>query len=236
MGTKLAPSYANIFMGYLEEQMLEGYHLEPYFWKRFIDDIISLWTHGLKELLEFHDYLNSLHESIKFTMEYSDTQIIFLDTIVKKHPTENRLIVELYTKPTDTHNYLHFSSSHPSHTKRGGPYGRFLRVKRNCTLDEDFEKHSNFLKNKYVERGYPESLVENRIKAKLQNRNELLNPTRNNDSKQNKNQKEQNVVPLVLTYHPSNQQVRDTIMNNWGILQFSERCKKALPEKPLFAT
>ena len=140
--------------------------------------------------------------------------------------------MELYTKPTDTHNYLHFKSSHPGHTKRGGPYGQFLRIRRNCTLDEDYIKHSLIMKQHYIKRGYPTDLVEcSRIKALNQNRDTLLTPKVNSSQTQTPN-----IVPLVLTHHPSNYQIRKIIMDNWGILQFSDKCQKALPDKPLFAT
>ena len=166
MGTRLAPAYANIFMGQLEQDLINNYHIEPYMWLRYIDDIFCLWTHGEVALQKFLEYLNNAHHSIKFTMEFSSERIIFLDTIVKKALYSNRLLVELYTKPTDTHNYLHFNSFHPGHTKRGGPYGQFLRIRRNCSLLADYDKHSCYIKKKYTERGYPESLVEHsRIKA-----------------------------------------------------------------------
>ena len=46
MGTKMAPSYANIFMSVFEKQMLSSYHHKPFVYFRYIDDI--LWF-GQKE-------------------------------------------------------------------------------------------------------------------------------------------------------------------------------------------
>ena len=219
-------------MGSLEKKLLEGYRLEPIMWLRFIDDIFALWTHGLDELHLFLDYMNNFHHSIKFTMEFSNENIVFLDTIVKKAKYSNNLLVELYTKPTDTHNYLHFNSFHPGHTKRGGPFGQFLRIRRNCTLLSDYDKHSEYIKKKYLERGYPVALVESsRSRARSYDRATLINPDRIK-----KPNKDENVLPLVLTHHPSNHVVKEIIMNNWGMLQYSDLCKAALPEKPLFAT
>ena len=232
MGTKLAPSYANIFMGMLEQKTIQSYHKEPFLWVRFIDDIFVIWTHGEQELIKFHEHLNSFHESIKYTMEQSRSKIVFLDTWVKV--IANRLIVELYTKPTDTHNYLHFTSSHPKHTKRAGPYGQFLRVRRNRTLQSDYIKHSKKMKIHYLNRGYPESLIESsRLRALSKDRSELLNPC---PVKNKQNAKNENVVPLILTHHPSNYLVRKIINDNWNILKYSDLCQKALPESPLFTT
>ena len=44
MGTKLAPSFANLFMGHLEDKFVYSYPLQPFIWKRFIDDIFFVWT------------------------------------------------------------------------------------------------------------------------------------------------------------------------------------------------
>ena len=42
MGTKMAPSYANIFMDSLERRFLESEPLQPALWKRYIDDILCV--------------------------------------------------------------------------------------------------------------------------------------------------------------------------------------------------
>jgi hypothetical protein len=50
MGTKMAPSYANIFMGDLEERLLLSSLKQPLSWFRFIDDVDMKWIHSDKEL------------------------------------------------------------------------------------------------------------------------------------------------------------------------------------------
>ena len=52
--------------------------------------------------------------NIKFTYESSKEIISFLDLNVKL--SEGQLETNLYIKPTDGHQYLHYSSSHPEHT------------------------------------------------------------------------------------------------------------------------
>ena len=80
MGTKMAPSYANIFMGKLEKQLLESSIERPLSWYRFIDDVDMKWTQNDEELQNFLSRDNNLHPSIKFTHEISNTTISFLDT------------------------------------------------------------------------------------------------------------------------------------------------------------
>ena len=82
MGTKLAPSYANLFMTKFEEKYVYTYPLHPKLWKRFIDDIFMIWPHGMDSLLEFIDHLNIVHPTIKFTSGISHTEISFLNLTI----------------------------------------------------------------------------------------------------------------------------------------------------------
>ena len=128
MGTKLAPSYANLFMTTFEEKYVYTYPLKPALWKRFIDDIFMIWPHGRNSLLKFIEYLNRVHPTIKFTSDISDREIAFLDlTIYIQH---SQLHTRLYTKPTDRHKYLNYSSEHPISLKISIPYSQFWRLKR----------------------------------------------------------------------------------------------------------
>ena len=69
MGTRMAPSYANIFMGILEESMLATAPggLTPLFYGCFIDDVFGIWTHSEDTLLQFFDHANSCYRDIAFT-------------------------------------------------------------------------------------------------------------------------------------------------------------------------
>ena len=51
MGTKMAPSYANIYMGDLEERLLLSSFKQPHSWFRFIDDVDMKWIYSEKNLM-----------------------------------------------------------------------------------------------------------------------------------------------------------------------------------------
>ena len=67
-----------------------------------------LWQHSEKELKTFLEILNYYRPTIMLTVNYSREKISFLDVEVIK--TGNKLVTDLYIKPTDTHQYLHASS------------------------------------------------------------------------------------------------------------------------------
>ena len=71
MGTRMGPSYANLFLGKFERDTLLNSPHRPYLWLRFIDDIFMIWTAGPEKLKIFVDYLYNLHSTIKFTCSHS---------------------------------------------------------------------------------------------------------------------------------------------------------------------
>ena len=138
MGTKMVPSYANIFMGKLEKQLLESSIERPLSWYRFIDDVDMKWTRNDEELQNFLSRDNNLHPSIKFTHEISNTTISFLDT--SSSLSEGVLFTDLYSKPTDTNQYLLPSSCHPPRVTKSIPYSQALRIGRICSTNKSLKK------------------------------------------------------------------------------------------------
>ncbi|XP_077971785.1 uncharacterized protein LOC144425889 [Styela clava] len=140
MGTKMAPKYACCFMAILEEEILEKSPLKPLTYLRFIDDCKLIWTSGLENLQKFIKFANSFHSSIKFTFEHSQTKLPYMGTMV--HIIDNKLETKLYSKPTDTHQYLLPSSCHPKQIHRNIPPGLAIRIRRICSNLDFFNKHS----------------------------------------------------------------------------------------------
>ena len=55
MGTKMAVSFANIFMAEIETRIIQQSNTKPRLWKRYIDDIFSLWDSNIQEVNHFFD-------------------------------------------------------------------------------------------------------------------------------------------------------------------------------------
>ena len=116
-----------------------------------------VWTHGIDTLLEFIDNANRLHPIIKFTYSFSTETVNFLDTTV--HLINNHIETELYTKPTDPHQYLLFSSCHPRHSIQNIPKSLALRIKRICSTGDYFKKHATCLTSYLFSRSYKEKHI-----------------------------------------------------------------------------
>ena len=133
MGTKMAAAFANIFMARIERQILSQSCIKPLFWKRYIDDVFSLWNTSLDKIESFVKKANNFHSTIKFTAEMSETEITFLDTKVNKGVRFNEksiLDVQTRYKPTVTFQYSNFYSCHPQGVKKGFIKGEALRLLR----------------------------------------------------------------------------------------------------------
>ena len=116
MGTKMAVAFANIFMAVVETEILNLSALKPLVSKRYIDDVFSIWNVHKHQVTQFIEQAKKHHQTIKFTTGISYTGITFLDTnIFKGERFTNKSILDIEThfKPTETFQYMHFSSCHP---------------------------------------------------------------------------------------------------------------------------
>jgi len=213
MGTKVAPSFANIFMADFENKWVYNYKPKPLIWLRYIDDIFMIWNEGQKSLQDFLTHLNSCHRTIKFTSEISEKEVNFLDTTVKIDE-HRKLYTDLFCKPTDSHNYLLYESAHPGHLKSSLPYSQLLRIRRICTHLSDFDKNAVMIGKHFLRRNYPEDIVTQAIvKTRRMNREELLHPVSTP-----KSQKSEYELFLISEYNPDCSPLKSIVQQNWPAL------------------
>ncbi|XP_072023436.1 uncharacterized protein [Amphiura filiformis] len=100
-----------------EEKALQSYHNPPKYWGRYVDDIMVIMDKA--EVDMFTQHLNSVHPSIKFTVEFeSNNALAMLDTLITRTP-DGKLVFSVYRKSTHTDQYLNFSSHQPLEHKLG---------------------------------------------------------------------------------------------------------------------
>ena len=120
------------------------------------------WAHGKDKLEKFLNDLNSLDNNIKFTHKSSEQNVTFLDLIVKL--LKGFLTTDLHIKDTDQHQYLHFNSSHPHHTKRSIIYNQALKLPKTCTFENYFLRQRDEMKIWRQRQGYPKDVVNTKMK------------------------------------------------------------------------
>ena len=75
-------------MAGLEKISFQNSECEPFMWLRYLDEIFYIWTQGSQKLNGPFNCVNSLHATIKFTLDYSTTI--------------GKLETDLYCNPNDT--------------------------------------------------------------------------------------------------------------------------------------
>ena len=232
MGTRLAPTYAQIFMGWLEEEFLENKWCgtQPLFWRRYIDDIIFLWPGNEEELLLFISELNLHHSHIKFTANYdiNKKSVPFLDMQVSIDE-EGYIQTDLFTKETARCQYLLPSSSHPSHVTKNIPYSLGYRLLRICSNNDNFIKRLGELKQDLISRNYHPKIIDeafNRVK-KIKRRKAI--------EKVHTNEKPHN-TPLVTEYHPNLLSLTKIIKKHWEVMiKEDPKLKRIFPKHSMVA-
>ena len=72
MVTKIVVAIVNIYMA--ADEKLKQSRNKPLEWKRYIDDIFSLWDINRQEINQFVEQANHFHPTIKFTAETSEKE------------------------------------------------------------------------------------------------------------------------------------------------------------------
>ena len=105
---------------------------------------------------------------------------------------DGKISTDQFVKSRDHHLFLHYTSSHPKHTKRSRVFSQALRISRICSCESDFVRHLGNMKSWFLERGYPSDLVESKAKKVK------FTPNVNNKNIG----KSIKGIPFVFTYHP----------------------------------
>ena len=98
---------------------------------------------------------------IKFSANWSIERVSLLD--IRVYLKNGRVETELYTKPTDKHQFLHMKSCHLSHCKTAIPFSQVLRLCRICSEQDNLVIRSRELKQYLIKQGYPEQLLDAEI-------------------------------------------------------------------------
>ena len=132
---------------------------------------------------------------------------------------------DLFVKSTERNHFLHYTSSHPEHTKRSVIFSQTLRVSRICSNDSDFVRHLGNMKSWFSERVYPSDLVEDETKkVKF-----IPNVNNRNRGKSIKG------ISFVLTYHPKLKSLSKILTKNLYLLYMDKEVKKVFTRKPIIS-
>ena len=210
------------------------------FYKRYLDDIIIVFKGSTKELHTFLDKINSIHNSIKFTMSHTTIKdekcnecgcqdinsIPFLDT--QCQIKNKKIITDLYRKPTDRNQYLLPTSCHPNSVTKNIPYSLALRIIRICSESNTRDKRIAELKEMLLDREYKAAIIDAAIaRAKAVPRVEAL--------KKVFKPRTTNRQVLVIRYDPRLPSVNQIVRKHHRTMMQDPYLAECFPDPPLIA-
>ena len=115
---------------------------------------------------------------------------------------KSKISTDLHKKNSDKYHYLHYTSSHPNHTKWSSVYSQPLRVKMICSEEKDFKQHIHKMRSWFQKRAYPNKVLDEKlVKVWFSNKAKTC-------SKRCKG------IPFAIMYHPILQALKDIIERN----------------------
>ena len=205
---------------------MEGGSMGSEDWKRYRDDTLDNKENCTVEELEIlTDYLNQnvLKDKIVFEMVNSRENLLFLDVNIRLK--EGYLIHEIYSKLTDSHEYLNPASC----VTNNNPLGVALRVGRNCS---DRAKDGEIFKSKLIE--YKTHLMHSGYDCKLIDR-KFLKVVKSRRAKtianKEQNQMKERKFNSVTDFDPEFSNIMSAIRSCLPTLHEDPQCKAIFPKK-----
>ena len=179
MGSPLGPSFANFFLGHIEEKyVFNNPNICPKFYLRYVDDIFAIF-HENTPYHPFFEYLNHLHKNLAFTVEESlGSTLSFLDIEIKI--SNENVDTWVFRKKTHTGVMLNFSAMVPEFWKVGLIRCLLNRAKLICSSSELFNREVNKLQRMFMANGYPRAYFEKAYEKFIRS-NETENPSSQSD-------------------------------------------------------
>ena len=150
VGTKLGPGYANLFVGYIENEFFSNYDgPKPGLYKCFIDDCVGATLSSREELSQFITSVNSFHPALKYTWEISENSLVFLD--IKLSVNDNGLSTSVhYVLSSTTASKMSFHSLNCNF---------LIRLRHLCSDDSEFNSKCEEMCQCFKKRDYPDSTL-----------------------------------------------------------------------------
>lgn len=228
MGTSVAPSSANLFIGCFEKEYIVSNH--PFrskilLFKRYIDDLFFLWRGDDQEAHRFVHFLNTNTWGIKFTPNFCYTEIEFLDVLISHD--QQRYTTSTFFKKVDSNSYLELSSGHYHKWKRNIPFGQFRQVRTNCTEESMYQEQAKIISQRFREKGYPKGLIEDAYhRASTLTQEQCLAP------KSKILENTQDRVNFITTHNKWYAKIQGVLRKHWHILSKDPYLKTFLTKIP----
>ena len=173
MGSPLGPTFANFYMGHLEEKVLNNLEKPPYTYARYVDDIF-MEIDDLKQLLDLKSQFEN-NSVLKFTYEMNlDNKLPFLDVLVDT--SNNVFDTKVYRKPTSYDTCLNAESECIERYKKSVITSYLNRAYKVTKTWKDFHDEIIYVKQTLINNNFSNNIVDTSInrfvESKMKKQNE----------------------------------------------------------------
>ena len=136
----------------------------------------------------------------------------------------------MFSKPTDTHQYLDYRSCHPKHVKQAIPYGQALRLRHICSSESKFDQRIEEFKGYLPKRGFQKTQMFSECE-KVRNKDRRLLLFQDKERFV-----DNNAVPLVFNFHPALSGISQKVKSLGLVLHASDEMNEVFKDiKPLIS-
>ena len=142
--------------------------------------------------------------------------------------TESILDIKTHYKPTETFQYIHYTSCHPPGVQQGFIKGEAIRLLRTNSSETHFQEAISNFKTRLEARCYPKNLIDGTLsEVNFSGRQSALR-------KQTKRTHE-GIIPFVATYHPAVKNLKQLLMQEWSLIHNQPMLKNICKKPPIIS-
>ena len=225
MGTKMGPSYANLFVGYVENQFFNQYNgPQPKLNRRYIEDCVGATSSTREELEQFINSVKSFHPALKYTWQISKPASLFSTWTFQFTTTSYQLVCTTNLKTPIaiccTRLITLTMLKTPFHFLNSSDFD--VSVEMSLTSPTNQRKCSSSSKT-------VATLIQ--LWRRLNNAlKQLINRQRHKRHTRKKIRE-----PFTLTFHPLNLPVKNIILKNFKLLQNDNETSRIFSLPPLIS-
>ena len=182
IGSPLGPTFADFYMSYLENTLLQQQHRvsNPIFYVRYVDDILAIFK-SQNHIRFFVNRLKS-HSILNFTTEeMQNNKFHFLDIALTVQPNGD-ITTAVYVKPTDQGIYTNYFSHSPDMYKYSIIKTLVTRALKYSFSWHEFNVEITRLKQIFANNNFPQIQTEKIINKMLEKYLERPSNDANSDS------------------------------------------------------
>ena len=200
MGTSFSVTYATIFMIWLETPIIDEFRKNIALYKRYIDDILLIWSGSSAELCRFRAMFANANANIKLEWQNIPTAVDAANPAIfdqHQHSRVNFLDLDIsitrlsgmaefafkvfafkvYRKPGSAFAYLPYGSYHARHVFRGWLKAELHRLLTHSSNPTVWLEECRFFYDHLRNRGYPIQAIDSSFhKVNWNQRRKMLEP------------------------------------------------------------